>query len=88
MKTYKGIRQRCDKKWLRFKNQKLGTAIISNGVKNKDNKVFLNCTINNITGAQVVENQSKRKRPMEDKVQREKIYTEILKTGRDKADKL
>ena len=66
----------------------MGTAIISNGVKNKDNKVFSNCTINNITGAEVVENQSKRKRPMEDKVQREKIYTEILKTGRDKADKL
>ena len=72
---------------MKFKNQKLRTAINNNGVKNKD-KVFPNYTVDNIAGVEVVENQSKRKQPLEDKVQRKKTYAEILKTDRDKDDKL
>ena len=64
------------------------TAVNNNGVKNKDNKIFSNYTVENITSVEVVENQSKRKRPVEDKVQRKKTYAEILKTDRDKDDKL
>ena len=64
------------------------TAVDNNGVKNKDNKIFSNYTVENITSVEVVENQSKRKRPVEDKVQRKKTYAEILKTDRDKDDKL
>ena len=71
-----------------MKSQRLRTAVNNNGVKNKDNKVFSNYTVENITSVKVVENQSKRKRPMEDKVQRKKTYAEILKTDRDKDDKL
>ena len=71
-----------------MKSQRLRTAVNNNGVKNKDNKVFSNYTVENITSVEVVENQSKRKRPMEDKVQRKKTYAEILKTDRDKDDKL
>ena len=64
------------------------TAVNNNGVKNKGNKIFSNYTVENITSVEVVENQSKRKRPVEDKVQRKKTYAEILKTDRDKDDKL
>ena len=64
------------------------TAVNNNGVKNKDNKIFSNYTVENITSVEVVENQSKRKRPVEDKVQRKKTYAEILKTDRDKDDTL
>ena len=64
------------------------TAVDNNGVKNKDNKIFSNYRVENITSVEVVENQSKRKRPVEDKVQRKKTYAEILKTDRDKDDKL
>ena len=64
------------------------TAVNNNGVKNKDNKIFSNYPVENITSVEVVENQSKRKRPVEDKVQRKKTYAEILKTDRDKDDKL
>ena len=56
-------------------------------MKNKD-KVFPNYSVDNIAGVEVVENQSKRKRPLEDKVQRKKTYAEILKTDRNKDDKL
>ena len=72
----------------KFKSQRLRAAINQNGVKNKDNKVFSNFTVENITGVEVVENQSKRKRPVKDKVQRKKTYAEILKADRDKDDKL
>ena len=82
------LEQRRDKKWLKFKSQKLRTAIINNGVKNNDNKVFSNYTVDNITAVEVVENQSKRKRPAEDKVRRKKTFAEILKTDRDKDDML
>ena len=44
--------------------------------------------VDNITRAKVVENQSKRKRPVEGKVQRKKTWAEILKTDTDKDDKL
>ena len=81
------LEQRHEKKWLKFKNQKLRTAINNNGVKNKD-KVFPNYTVDNIAGVEFMENQSKRKQPLEDKVQRKKTYAEILKTDRDKDDKL
>ena len=64
------------------------TAINNNGVKNKDNKVLSNYTGHIITGVEVVENQSKRKRPVTDKVRRKKTYAEILKTERDEDDKL
>ena len=64
------------------------TAINNNGVKNKDNKVLSNYTVHIITGVEVVENQSKRKRPVTDKVRRKKTYAEILKTERDEDDKL
>ena len=82
------LEQRHEKKWLKFKSQRLRTAVNNNGVKNKDNKIFSNYTVENITSVEVVENQSKRKRPVEDKVQRKKTYAEILKTDRDKDDKL
>ena len=82
------LEQRHEKKWLKFKSQRLRTAVNNNGVKNKDNKIFSNYTVENITSVEVVENQSKRKRPVEDKVQRKKTYPEILKTDRDKDDKL
>ena len=81
------LEQRHEKKWSKFKNQKLRTTVNNNGVKNKD-KVFPKYSVDNIAGVEVVENQSKRKRPLEDKVQRKKTYTEILKTDRDKDDKL
>lgn len=55
-------------------------------MKNKDNKVFSNCTVDNKTRVGNVENQWKRKRPVEGKLQRKKIYAEILKTDRDKDD--
>ena len=87
-KLTRELEQRRDKKWLKFKSQKLRTAIINNGVKNNDNKVFSNYTVDNITAVEVVENQSKRKRPAEDKVRRKKTYAEILKTDRDKDDML
>ena len=64
------------------------TAINNNGVKKKDNKVLSNYTVHIITGVEVVENQSKRKRPVTDKVRRKKTYAEILKTERDEDDKL
>ena len=64
------------------------TAINNNGVKNKDNKVLSNYTVHIITGVEVVENQSKRKRPVTDKVRRKKTYAEILKTERDEDDTL
>ena len=64
------------------------TAINNNGVKNKDNKVLSNYTVHIITGVEVVENQSKRKRPVTDKVRRKKTYAEILKTERDEDEKL
>ena len=64
------------------------TAINNNGVKNKDNKVLSNYTVHIITGVEVVKNQSKRKRPVTDKVRRKKTYAEILKTERDEDDKL
>ena len=64
------------------------TAINNNGVKNKDNKVLSNYTVHIITGVEVMENQSKRKRPVTDKVRRKKTYAEILKTERDEDDKL
>ena len=64
------------------------TAINNNGVKNKDNKVLSNYTVHILTGVEVVENQSKRKRPVTDKVRRKKTYAEILKTERDEDDKL
>ena len=64
------------------------TAINNNGVKNKDNKVLSNYTVHIITGVEVVENQSKRKRPVTDKVRRKKTYAEILKTERDEDNKL
>ena len=66
----------------------MGTAINNNEVKNKDNKVVSNYAVDNITRVEVVENQWKRKRPVEDKVQIKKTYAEILKTDRDKDDKL
>ena len=64
------------------------TAINNNGVKNKDKTVLSNYTVHIITGVEVVENQSKRKRPVTDKVRRKKTYAEILKTERDEDDKL
>ena len=64
------------------------TAINNNGVKKEDNKVLSNYTVHIITGVEVVENQSKRKRPVTDKVRRKKTYAEILKTERDEDDKL
>ena len=87
-KLTRQLEQRREKKWLKFKSQKLRTAINNNGVKNKDNKVFSNYTVDNITGVQIVENQSKRKRPAEDKVRRKKTYAEILKPDIDKDDML
>ena len=48
-KLTRELEQRREKKWLKFKDQKLRTAINNNGVKNKD-KVFSNYTVdNNIT---------------------------------------
>ena len=44
-KLTRELEQRRDKKWLKFKSQKLRTAIINNGVKNNDNKVFSNYTV-------------------------------------------
>ena len=82
------LEQRRQKKWLKFKKQKLGTAINNNGMKNKDSKVVSNYTVDNITRVEVVENQWNRKRPVEDKIQRKKTQAEILKTDRDKDDKL
>ena len=89
-KLTRELEQRGEKKWLKFKNQKLRTAINNNGVKHEDNKIFsnYNCMVDNITGAEVVENQSKRKWPVEDKVQRKKTCAEILKTDTDKDGKL
>ena len=58
-KLGKELEQRRKKKWLKFKNQKLGTAIDNNGVKNKtkNDKVFSNYKIDNIIGVEVVDNQ-------------------------------
>ena len=66
----------------------MGTAINNNEVKNKDNKVVSNYAVDNITRVEVVDNQWKRKWSVEDKVQRKKTYAEILKTDKDKDDKL
>ena len=66
------------------------TATGNNGVKNKvkNDNVFSNYKTDNITGAEVVDNQSERKRSVEGKIQRKKSYTEILKTDRNTAGKL
>ena len=75
-KLGKELEQRRKKKWLKFKHQKLGTAIDNNGVKNKtkNDKVFSNYKIDNIIGVEVVDNQSERKRLVESKIQRKKSY--------------
>ena len=63
------------------------SVINKNGVKNKtkDDKVFSNYLINNITGAEIMESQSKRKRSVEDMIQRKRSYVEILKTDKNTA---
>ena len=55
------------------------TAIDNSGVKNrtKSDKVFSKYKKDNITGAEVVDNQSERKRSVD--TQRKKSYAEILK---------
>ena len=84
------MEQRRKKKWLKFKNQKLRAAIDNNRLKNKtkNDKVFSNCNTHNITGVEVVDNQSERKRSMDGMIQRKKNYAEILKADRNTADKL
>ena len=66
------------------------TATDNNGVKNKvkNDKVFSNYKTDNITGVEVVYNQSERKRSVEGRIQRKKSYEEILKTDRNTAGKL
>ena len=84
------LEQRHEKKWLKFKNQKLRTATGNNGVKNKtkNDKTFSNCKTDNITRVDVVDNQSERERSVEGKLQRKKSYAGILKTNRNTAGKL
>ena len=84
------MEQRCEKKQLRFKNQKFRTAIDNSGVKNrtKSDKVFSKYKKDNITGAEVVDNQSERKRSMEGKIRKNRSYIEILKTDSNTAGKL
>ena len=79
------LQQRREKKWLKFKNQKLRTATDNNAVKNN---FFSQTTRHNITGVEVVDNQSERKHSVEGKIQRKKSYTEIQKTDRNTAGKL
>ena len=66
------LEQRLKKKWLKLKNQKLRTVTDNNRVKNKtkNNKVFSNYKTYNITGVEVVDNQSERYRSVEGKIQR------------------
>ena len=64
------------------------TAINNNGVKNKYDKVLSNYTVHSITAVEVLGNQSKRNQPVTDKIRRKKTYAEMLKTERDKDDKL
>ena len=73
------LEQRREKKWLEFKKQNLRTGTNNNGVKNKtkNDKVFSNFKTDNITGVEVVDNQSERKRSVD--TQRKKSYAEILK---------
>ena len=66
------LEQRPKKKWLKLKNRKLRTVTDNNRVKNKtkNNKVFSNYKTYNITGVEVVDNQSERYRSVEGKIQR------------------
>ena len=59
-KLTRELEQRREKKWLKFKNQKLRTATDNNGVKNKkkNGKVFSNYKTDNITEVEAVDNQS------------------------------
>ena len=79
------LEQRREKKWLKFKSQKLRTATENNGVKNKtkNDKVLSNYNTHNITGVEVVDNQSERKCSLKGKIQRKKSYSEVLKTDRN-----
>ena len=51
--------------------------------KTKNDKVFSNYKTHNITGVEVVDNQSERKRSLKGKIQRKKSYSEVLKTDRN-----
>ena len=83
-KLTKELEQRREKKWFKFKKQKLRAAIDNNGMKNKikNDKVFSNYKIDNITGVEVMNNQlarkHSRKHSVEGKIQRKKSYAEIL----------
>ena len=88
LEPIKELEQRSEKKRFIFKKQKLKTANNKNGVKNKRKNDFSNYKIDNITGVEVVDNQSERKPLVEGKIQRKKSYAEILKTDRNTAGKL
>ena len=94
METYKGIRTKGrTKKWekgLKFKKQKLKTAIDSKGVNNntKNDQVFSYYKVDNATGVEAVDNQSEREHSVDGKIQRKKSYADILKTDRNTTGKL
>ena len=58
------------------------TAVNNNGVKNKDNKVFSNYTVDNTIGVEVVRINGKESGQWRTR------YKKIIKTHRDKDDKL
>ena len=86
METQKGNRMKkktWKKKWLTFKTKRLKAAIENNEVKNntKNDKVFSNYKIDNVTRVGVVDNHLEREHSVDGKIQRTKKLRRNIKIG-------
>ena len=86
METQKGNRMKkktWKKKWLTLKKKKLKVAIDNNEVKNntKNDKVFSNYKIDNVTRVGVVDNHLEREHSVDGKIQRTKKLRRNIKIG-------